>query len=100
MTSKNDEHWQDSNNWKLASIYVCPDDPRLVVPKRRKSFGWTFNFAHFGAYLLLATILIIAVAPAFYFAFQGRETAMVYAIVISAAVDILIVYYCAQIGRD
>jgi hypothetical protein len=38
--------WEDPKNWKyLGAGYFCPDDPRVVVPKRNM-FGWTVNFGH------------------------------------------------------
>ena len=33
------------DNWKLGFLYVCKDDPRIIVPNRNKGFGWTLNFA-------------------------------------------------------
>ena len=39
--------WQDEKNWKgIWGIYYCPEDRRVVVPKRCKWAGWTVNFAH------------------------------------------------------
>jgi hypothetical protein len=42
------ELWQDPKNWTGIG-YRCPEDPRLMVPKRRPGLGWTFNWAHPGA---------------------------------------------------
>jgi uncharacterized membrane protein len=38
-------------------IYRNPEDPRLIVPKL-VGIGWTFNFAHRSAWLLLALLLL------------------------------------------
>lgn len=38
-------------------LYVNPDDPRLVVPKRH-SIGWTFNFAKPVAWVILTVLLL------------------------------------------
>lgn len=38
-------------------IYRNPNDPRLIVPKL-VGVGWTFNFAHPAAWLLLALLLL------------------------------------------
>ncbi|WP_407737518.1 DUF5808 domain-containing protein [Hyalangium sp.] len=38
-------------------IYHNPEDPRLIVPKLA-GVGWTFNFAHRAAWLLLALVLL------------------------------------------
>ena len=40
-----DQHYYDSNNWKLGCIYFCRADQRIVVPKRIRGLGWTLNFA-------------------------------------------------------
>jgi hypothetical protein len=51
--------WSDPMNWR-GSFYHCKADPRNVVPKRLKSFGWTINFAHPSA--VVGLILSIASA--------------------------------------
>ncbi|HTS81337.1 MAG TPA: DUF5808 domain-containing protein [Myxococcaceae bacterium] len=38
-------------------LYVNPEDPRLVVPKRW-GVGWTFNFARPAAWVLLGVLLL------------------------------------------
>lgn len=38
-------------------LYVNPDDPRLVVPKRY-GIGWTFNFAKPIAWVILTALLL------------------------------------------
>ncbi len=38
-------------------LYRNPNDPRLIVPKL-VGVGWTFNFAHRGAWLLLGLLLV------------------------------------------
>ncbi|XXF75357.1 DUF5808 domain-containing protein [Myxococcaceae bacterium GXIMD 01537] len=38
-------------------LYRNPDDPRLIVPKL-VGIGWTFNFAHRYAWLLLGLLLL------------------------------------------
>jgi len=40
-------------NYKLGIFYFNKKDKRYVVPKKQKSFGWTFNFAHINTYLFL-----------------------------------------------
>ncbi len=46
--------------WKWGLIYYNPDDPALMVEKRF-GIGWTINFAHRGAWICLA-LLIVAVS--------------------------------------
>lgn len=60
-----DRLWADANHWRAGLIYWCPEDPRLVVPKRHwKWGGWTMNFAHASAWLLLLAIILVATIPA------------------------------------
>jgi uncharacterized membrane protein len=44
------------DGWR-GLIYMNPDDPRLVVPKRL-GLGWTFNFAKPGAWVILGFLLL------------------------------------------
>ncbi len=43
--------------WKWGMIYYNPDDPALMVEKRF-GIGWTLNFAHRGARILMALIFL------------------------------------------
>ncbi len=53
----------DPAHWTRGPIklYFARDDRRLIVPKYRAWGGWTFNFAHPAAPLLMGAILF---APA------------------------------------
>lgn len=53
----------DRYDW--AGLYHDPDDPRLFVPKRNPSFGWTINLEHPYGRTMLALILL-AVVVAFF----------------------------------
>jgi len=53
--------WQDSDHWSGA-FYRCPEDPRLVVPKR-KGFGWTINLGHPKGKASLAILVISGLLP-------------------------------------
>jgi Family of unknown function (DUF5808) len=55
--------WQDPRHWKPPGIYSCAADPRLIVPKRRRWAGWTINFAHRTAWLVLLGSIVVAVGP-------------------------------------
>lgn len=48
-------------HWRCWIFYVNADDDRIIVPKRTKWMGWTFNFAHTQSYLLTAGLLGVAV---------------------------------------
>lgn len=67
--------WQDPRHWTPPGIYRCGEDPRLIVPKRRRWAGWTLNFAHHGAWLVLAGAVVIAVGPMLALVALGRPTA-------------------------
>lgn len=49
-------------HWRFWLFYVNADDPRILVPKRHRYMGYTFNFAHKESYLLTAGLLGIAAA--------------------------------------
>lgn len=51
-----DELWSNSANWTGGMLYACKRDPRLIVPKRRRAFGWTIMIA------LVAVPVVAAVA--------------------------------------
>lgn len=55
--------WSDPKNW-TAFGYRCSEDPRVVVPKRVRSLGWTLNWAHPKAWPTLAMFFAIAIGPA------------------------------------
>ena len=57
-----EELWSRPSNWGL--VYRCPQDPRVIVPKRRRWMGWTINFAHPLAWVVLVASFVIAVVPA------------------------------------
>ncbi|MES2419155.1 MAG: DUF5808 domain-containing protein [Bacteroidota bacterium] len=47
-------------NWVLGIFYFNRKDYRFFLPKRDPMMGWTFNFAHPIAYLVLIAIIVIA----------------------------------------
>jgi uncharacterized membrane protein len=49
---------ENPENWKLGIFYFNKKDSRLIVPKRVKLLGWTFNFAHPISYMIIALIFI------------------------------------------
>ena len=55
--------WQDPRHWTASIIYHCAADSRVIVPKQRRWGGWTLNFAHQSAWLVLLGVMAIAVAP-------------------------------------
>lgn len=62
MTRKDiDEIWASPNNWSL--VYRCVKDPRVIVSRRRAWMGWTINFAHPLAWVVLIVMVSLAVGP-------------------------------------
>lgn len=55
--------WLDPGNWRGGGIYHCPDDPRIIVPKRIRWTGYTMNFARRAAIPVLLAVLVILLAP-------------------------------------
>jgi len=53
--------WADPSNWGV--VYYCPEDPRVIVPKRLRSMGWTINFAHAFAIPALLLALLFPALP-------------------------------------
>jgi uncharacterized membrane protein len=43
---------QNDSLWKWGILYYNPNDPEIIVEKR-SGLGWTVNFAHKTAYVLL-----------------------------------------------
>lgn len=64
--------WQDPRHWKPPGIYRCAADPRLIVPKRRRWAGWTLNFAHRGAWLVLLGTLVVVLGPVLFLLSRGH----------------------------
>lgn len=62
MTSEElDRLWARPVNWTL--VYRCAEDPRVIVPRRRRWMGWTVNFARPQAWLVVVLCVVIAVGP-------------------------------------
>lgn len=58
--------WRDPRHWRgpLGLCYVCPADPRVIVPKRTARLGWTVNLAHPGrAALTLGWLSALVLLP-------------------------------------
>jgi uncharacterized membrane protein len=48
--------------WKAGMFYFNPDDPALLVEKRF-GMGYTINFGHRGAWLIVAAFLAVIILP-------------------------------------
>ncbi len=54
--------WEDPAHWR-GRLYRCPEDPRVVVPKRTTWGGWTVNFSHPMAWWVIAASVVVAAGP-------------------------------------
>jgi uncharacterized membrane protein len=61
-TGMGEEQGGSDEHWRFWLFYVNADDSRILVPKRHKWMGYTFNFAHRESYVLTAGLLGIAAA--------------------------------------
>lgn len=71
MKKKTEKQFLDnmSNNdayWK-GPFYFNRKDPRIMIPKRQSSLGWTLNFASPYAYIFLVALVAIIVAYILFF---------------------------------
>jgi uncharacterized membrane protein len=83
--------WQDPRHWSAGVIYHCATDPRLIVPRQWRWGGWTLNFAHPSAWLVLLGAMAIAVAPTLIVVATGYANALT----VVAAVALSIVVLCS-----
>ena len=58
--------WRDRSNWTWGVVYRCPQDPRVIVPRRWRWGGWTLNFAHPRAGLAGVAAVGLTVGPALF----------------------------------
>jgi hypothetical protein len=82
--------WQDPRHWTAGIIYNCAADPRVIVSKPSRWGGWTLNFAHRSAWLVLLGAMAIAVGPTLIVVATGYASALT----VSAAVTLSIVVLC------
>jgi hypothetical protein len=85
--------WQDPRHWTASILYHCAADPRVIVPKQRRWGGWTLNFAHRSAWLVLLGALAIAVAPTLIVVATGYGSAP--AVLAAVALSILVLCFGA-----
>ncbi len=53
--------WDNPDNWggsKMLTVYFSKKDPRIWVPKRVTSSGYTVNLAHAGGVLWMVGICV------------------------------------------
>lgn len=47
----------DNAHYRWNAFYFNKEDDRILVPKRARWFGYTFNFAQPGTYIIIALLL-------------------------------------------
>ena len=55
------EPTDDGSNYRYGIFYFNKNDNRVIVPKRTKFLGWTFNFANPLSYLIIAALVVIII---------------------------------------
>ena len=55
--------WQMDGRYDSLGLYHDAEDPRLWVPKRNPSFGWTINLDHPYGRATLTLVLLGATMP-------------------------------------
>jgi uncharacterized membrane protein len=58
---QNDLWQRDPNNWRGGVFYFNRRDPRVMVPKRNPTMGWTLNFGNPISWLILASIAVLII---------------------------------------
>src|SRR5207249_4054731 len=79
---------QDRQNLIAGIIYRCTADPRVIVPKQWRWGGWTLNFAHRSAWLVLLGAMAIAVGPTLIVVAMGHGSAVT--VLLALALSILV----------
>jgi hypothetical protein len=80
--------WATPGNWSL--VYRCAEDPRVIVPRRRRWMGWTINFAHPLAWPVLFLSVLIAVGPGLLLLFLRLATPPLILAAVAASIAVLV----------
>lgn len=75
MPADPDVLWRNPAHW-TAFGYRCKDDPRVIVPKRNASMGWTVNWAHRWAAGAMIALALLAGAPMLVIMWLGNSGAL------------------------
>jgi hypothetical protein len=96
--------WRNPAHW-TALGYRCKDDPRVIVPKRNASMGWTVNWAHPKAAVAMIVLSMLALVPMLVVVALGKSgmldpIGMVIAALVAVPLTIaLLVGYCRRAAR-
>ena len=67
--------WRNPAHWTTWG-YNCKDDPRVIVPKRNPTMGWTMNWAHPNAIPMTLLMTVGSVLPTLVFVGLGALGAL------------------------
>lgn len=99
MTSHDlDRLWSDPRHWSQLGVYRCSEDPRLIVPKRRR-VGWTLNFAHRRSWPVLLGLILVAAGPTVALVLLGRPTLAAVFITLACSIALLVALSAWESGR-
>jgi uncharacterized protein DUF5808 len=96
--------WKNPAHW-TAFGYRCKDDPRVIVPKRNTSMGWTVNWAHPRAAWAMIALSVLGLWPMLVVMWLGKVDALgPVGMVIAALVAIpltvwMVVAFCRSASR-
>ena len=96
--------WRNPAHWTTFG-YRCKDDPRVIVPKRNVSMGWTVNWAHPWAAVAMIALSLLALGPMLVVMWLGKTDAigplgMVVAAVVAVPLTVwLLVSFCRYASR-
>jgi len=68
-----ERYWRDPAHWQKGIYYRCAEDPRLIVPKKKKWHGWTLNFARPMAIPALLLMMVFVASPLVALAYYGYD---------------------------
>jgi uncharacterized membrane protein len=57
---------QNPEHYKWGLFYFNPDDRRIILPKRAQWMGWTLNFANLWSYVILGSIIVVAILVGYF----------------------------------
>ncbi len=78
--------WCDPNHWRAGMVYYCPEDPRVIVPRRLRWMGWTMNFAHPHVFLWLVLTIVIPTGPFLLLVACSVRSLLAYVVVLGVSI--------------
>jgi hypothetical protein len=92
------ECWKSCDNWYFGFFYFAPEDPRIIVPKRIRTLGWTLNLARAWALPMLALLVTFCLLPFYLLSISGLESQLSFWLVVVFVICGLM-SFCAWMAR-